>query len=210
MKIGVITTFDYILFDNYGSALQALAMQELLRSLGHRPFLIRRMEYPEKWLPSWFAPGYAWIGRFLPFLRARLDLYRIKKKLRSSSIRKARFISFFHRHITATPCGLTRAERMKRMPHADAYICGSDQIWDWIEPESKRDMSMYFSSVDRSRCLSYAVSGHWTELGERWIRGVAPYLAGFRALGVREEDGGGAISSVLRIEHVFCERCAAA
>lgn len=48
---------------------------------------------------------------------------------------------------------------------------------------------MYFSSVDRSRCLSYAVSGHWTELGERWIRGVAPYLAGFRAVGVREEDG---------------------
>lgn len=104
-----------------------------------------------------------------------------------SSSRRKRFASFVKRNITLTPIGYTHQERIACLPAADAYICGSDQVWG----DCASDLSCFFPKEDRSKCIVYAASGSWSllEKDEACIAKVGPYLREFRGVGVRESQG---------------------
>lgn len=190
MKIGVITCPDSYLYSNYGTVLQAYALQRALSRLGYDAFLIRRMEYPDKWLPGWLSPAYGLVGRGLPVLRGVMDRIRLRKyRLGGAPSRKRLFRLFVQRHLHVTSCGYTRKERMAWLPHADAYICGSDQIWNVELTGPVADLSLFFGGSDRRRCISYAASAAWNRLGDEWVAVASKYLPEFQAVGVREEDG---------------------
>lgn len=78
---------------------------------------------------------------------------------------------------------------MARLPYADAYVCGSDQVWTHKVSGPAADLSPFFGACDRRRCISYAASAAWGNLGDDWVAVASRYLPEFQAVGVREEDG---------------------
>lgn len=190
MKVGILTSLDLFLYSNFGTVLQAYALQQVLLQAGHSVFHIRRMGYPNKWLPECFSPVYSHVGRSLPVLREMVDRIRLQKwRLGGAPSRKRLFRIFVQRHLHVTPCGYTKEELMARLPYADAYVCGSDQVWNLGEIGPATDLSLFFSGSDRRRCISYAASAPWNSLRDDWVAVASKYLPDFQAVGVREEDG---------------------
>lgn len=185
MKIGILTVPDFLLCSNYGSALQAYALQKVIQRMGHSPFLIRRMEYPANTLSGRWSWLYGAVGRFCPVLRGRLDKWRLCKMMPRAGMG----VSFMEEYMSSTSCGYTGEERMRRMPSADAYVCGSDQVWNHTVEGKNKDLSLYFSSCDRNKCIAYAVSAAWNRLGAPWIEVASESLPSFHAVSVREDDG---------------------
>lgn len=69
-------------------------------------------------------------------------------------------------------------------PKADAFICGSDQIWNF---KYRRDLTYFFDFVNKkdSRIIAYApsIADPWNDKDAEFI---APYLRRFDSLSVRE------------------------
>ncbi|MDF7807636.1 polysaccharide pyruvyl transferase family protein [Pontiellaceae bacterium B12219] len=140
MKIGIIT-FHRVL--NYGAVLQAYALCEALKSLGHDPFLI---DYEPEALRR--------IYRNFPIGRLFFTPAQI-----SYLLRWRRFNSFFGKNLVCSPRSYHQlAELEENPPEADAYICGSDQIWcpKWLGERYDPAFFLRFGKV-RKR-ISYAAS----------------------------------------------------
>lgn len=121
MKVGIVTLQFHT---NYGGILQAWALQEMLKRLGHEPILLRHPGYQAPWL---FQP-LAILRRAM--LRARGCDVPLLARIHDA--RMERKISTFHRfRISKSPiladCG--DRERFVRKSGICAVIAGSDQIW---------------------------------------------------------------------------------
>lgn len=188
MKINIISCQGSLIYGNFGSALQAHALQAVLKQLGHEPLLILSMNFPLRGFPEWVETIYSSLRFVCPVARRMVDALRLRvSQVGGSRERRRHFADFVKRHICTTPLGYTCKERINHLPKADAYICGSDQIWG----SGAGDMSYFFPAQERRKCLSYAASGSWALLGRdnQWVEKVGPYLREFRAVGVRETDG---------------------
>lgn len=135
MKIGVITFSSSK--DNYGQMLQIYAMQHFLRKLGHECFLIRYLDARKD------DASFKW-NKILIYLR-KFPLYvswYIKRKNdrhlqkaygNSSNNELRRFDKFLFDNVDMTSQMYDAQSILQNPPQADAYVCGSDQIWggDW-------------------------------------------------------------------------------
>lgn len=187
MKINILSTSGFFIYGNYGSALQAHALQKALELLGHEPKLILGMDFSGKKLPTWAQTCFEPMRLFAPIFRHLIDVGRLRFSPMTYRKRHERFTSFIKKYIRITSFGYTKHERIHHLPTADAYICGSDQIWGM----NPIDMSFFFPRIDRRKCMSYAASGPWPvlERHDNWVQEVGPYLRDFRAVGVREING---------------------
>lgn len=188
MKINIISCPSCYIFGNFGSALQAHALQMVLKQMGHDPLLVLSMDFPSHRFPSWAERCYSALRVYAPFVRRVTDAVRLGlNAIVGARSRRKLFASFVRRYLSVTSFGYTRQERIDCLPAADAYICGSDQILG----ACAADMSCFFPKVNRSQCIAYAASGSWPllEQNEACIKRVGPYLREFRGVGVRESQG---------------------
>ncbi len=112
-KIGIITFHSSL---NNGAILQAYALSECLKSLGHEAFFI---DYQPDYRTKQFRWSWAYCG---------LNLVNIIYPL----LRK-RFGEFTAEYLILTTRQYrTIEELVGDPPEADAYICGSDQIWNHL------------------------------------------------------------------------------
>lgn len=126
MKVAVISFT--LSKENYGSILQCYALQQVLRQLGHEPVHIRYREPLE-------VPSFK-LGKLLTYLR-QLPTYAqwyftrrmLKRHARTAPTIDRRFDDFIARHLCVTPEIFTPDTLASNPPQADAYVCGSDQIW---------------------------------------------------------------------------------
>jgi len=144
MKIGIMTFHRAC---NYGAVLQAYALQRYLNSCGHQSYFI---DYDGLNKPPFFR---RYIGRSI---RNTLD------KLNSgmTDIRMQMLFSSFARNNLVCGSHYDSIEALcSNPPEADAYICGSDQIWnpDIVAHEA---YSAYWLDFGRPevRRISYAAS----------------------------------------------------
>lgn len=148
MKVGILT---YHAAHNYGSALQAYALQQTIRSLGHdveiidfRPEVQRRIYRP------FYRKG------FRPLLKA-FALPRLAIQDRRKWHRFERFIAS-HLNISEQ---MIRDPR--QLPEAiaaggyDAIVCGSDQIWNPAAIEFS-EAWLLPTIPDQVRLIAYAPS----------------------------------------------------
>lgn len=182
MRIGISTWFHY---ENYGTILQAVALQQYLRDLGHEVFLLN-------YIPT-------------PVSRENINLKRkikIKKKISNKigiqllNVSKVKWKHGFNKKslgfkkMIQEYCVLTseihnREEAKKICKHFDVLICGSDQIWNpnWLD-------GFYFLQFaeESTKKIAYAPSFGVSQvkLSSREI--IRKYLLSFDCITVREKQ----------------------
>lgn len=186
MKIGVITFWQSK--DNYGQLLQCFAMQRFLQKMGHDAFLIRYQSKPiEEARFKWEHIG-KYICRLPTYVSLFLAQMRNKKNERlyaNTNINKDRhFDRFLRDNLKCTDLVYTEEMINNDPPIADAYICGSDQIWggDWA----------YFLSFapDSTKKIAYAPSfGGLSMFTADYEEKMIKLLSRFDFLGIREKGG---------------------
>ncbi len=179
MRIGILTFQRAI---NYGAVLQAYALQQTLRSLGHEVWVINyRQPRVERTDRRPFLKGDKW--RLLKefHLRSFLNFDREKKKTLE---RRERFDDFLNKYLCLTElCG------PENIPDFDIYIVGSDQVWnssicDGLDPVFWGK----FKRPDNSRFVSYAASTSVDDLKKQSHLELQNLLKNFSYISVREKE----------------------
>ena len=178
-RIGVLT---FLHNDNYGSALQAYALQRVIREIGydcvHLDYQPDRKE------------------KILNLLRSGNNVKLILEGMRKRSVRTGQagarrkseaFPVFYSRKMELTQRCRNAGELRQACTSFDTLVCGSDQIWNpvWLNPA-------YFLTFARHnvRKIAYAPSlGIQTLPAASKIRKIRTWTRGFSAISVRETEG---------------------
>ena len=93
---------------------------------------------------------------------------------------------FIRNYIPLTEREYHRSDIETNPPFADAFICGSDQIWNF---KYRCDLTYFFdfADKDKSKIIAYApsIADPWTDEKAAFI---APYLKRFDCLSIREQE----------------------
>ena len=118
-KVGIVT---FHCSYNYGSVLQAFALQTFLSESGWDASII---DYRSKDFDAYrIIPNKCSRGEIVRALRVFTFL---PKYLR----RKNSFVGFWHRYLKLTPKTYSDARKLIELnKDYDAFVCGSDQIWN--------------------------------------------------------------------------------
>ena len=173
MKIDIITLHAV---QNYGSALQAFATQEILKQHGCDVTVInyvRENVRPENLMKTWSK------GNFLKAVAIFPTILRWKKV----------FAGFTQEYLNLSNKVYTDEEDFAAYPlSADAYCTGSDQVWNsqWnkgILP------CLYLSFIPKSQYkFSFAASFGQDHLDEDEVLKTKPFLDEYRKISVREDS----------------------
>ena len=187
MKLAVMTWYHY---RNYGTALQAAAMQAALRDMGHEPQLIQYRPCGYfRTLPDYSIPEF---GRRIHNKLTRTpepEPRRFKSELRDRA-----FDTFLERNIKFTEPCRTLSDLELLNDKFDAFICGSDQVWSPLA----YDQHYYLNFVrNNAKKIAYASSMGTKEIRDRYIKAdISRLLDGFGALSAREASGARLISEL--------------
>ena len=178
MKIGILTFHSEV---NYGSVLQAFAMQTHLEGLGHDVVIIDKYEDAANSRllgPFCWKSSKAWVCYIIRALLFSGGFARLRRHLKT--------IRMIRKYLKRTPYHFFKWEDAPRNLGVDMISVGSDQVWNPI-------------IVDPSDYLLKNVPGavpgiaYAASIGRRDLRAdlLPEYEAGFRrfvAIGVREEE----------------------
>lgn len=201
MKIGIITIID----NNYGNRLQNFATHQLLCKYGD----VYSIRFEEK---IFFNNKKRTIAQFTPsHLKLAVDsrllnIYHLSNRKMNFASR----LAFFLKHKEQIKSAIAKRDEKFRVfddnnirfesellhltgdddepwvKSYDAWVCGSDQIWNPMYPTATRNAFLQFAQKERRIALSPSIGLSDTDamLPEypQWINGI-PYLS------VREERG---------------------
>lgn len=183
MKIGIITWFKY---ENYGTALQALALQKYLRTNGFDVDLINYTIEEKKKKKN--------LKHLFPRIILKLNKIRYKNLFLSKT---EKFKSIIYDNCNVTKEVTNVEEYIKLCNSYDIVIFGSDQIWnpDVYHP-------FYFANFDEIKCklVAYAPSFGMNHIPEDKIEELKKALSRFSSIAVREEDGCKIIKQLIDID----------
>lgn len=171
MKIGILT---FHCAYNYGAVLQAFAMQEYLRSIGHESYII-------DYRPGYMKERYErhtirhWLGRSLSttFTKVFTEPFLIWSRCR----RYDKFESFIQNRLKLVPINGNYS--------FDAIVLGSDQIWQPSLTGGSFD-GMFLGEGFSCGSFSYAASSRINKLTEAESAYLMQRLNELKAIGVRE------------------------
>lgn len=173
-------TVTWISYHNFGTFLQAYALQQTLLRLGYKNKIISdRHRIPPSWLP--------------PRENAlRAIKSKIKRLLRGQSTSDQLYNDFRQKHLLID----TETDAAKLNTKYEIMLCGSDQIWS---PYLKFD-SFYYLDFFQGRKVAYAPSIGTDRWSVEYISNTAPLLRQFSSISVREADSANALSRELGCE----------
>ncbi len=187
-SVGIVTIFDC---DNYGAELQAYALPRALRGRG---FDARLIDYPFYKSPRFrrtplaapalpLAPANALKERVMAARRACLRRLAGKAARR----RDAAFAAF-RASIPRTEPFLSFDDLLRAPPAFDAYLTGSDQVWN---PRMGATLRPYFLDFlpEGARRLAYAASFGVSALPPPVEAQYRRWLSRYEAIGCREASG---------------------
>ena len=172
MKIGIVTFHRAL---NYGAVLQAFALQTFLYQKGHAPFIIdhhhgSRHEGVRKY-----------IGRTFKETLARWTFIR----------REIVFLNFGRRYLFISKQAYVREQDLiDNPPVADAYISGSDQIWNPNFLHHRKDERAFLLEfgMSKTRRIAYAASFGVSSLPPDWSFRFAQHLKRYNYVSIREKN----------------------
>lgn len=198
-KIGIVTYHHH---SNYGTMLQALALQEKIRLLGYEPEHINYVQKPP--LPR----------RELIKLRLkRLPHYifgygKYKQKERAARLKRPideEFERFYRKYISVGARKYVgHAPLEKDPPIYDGYVVGSDQTWNPYVGRCPRGNYLTFVKDDRKKGC-YAPSLPANKLTKEHEEFLGCELSKFPFLSCREKSGADMIEKITgrSVEHVL-------
>lgn len=181
MKIAVITLHHV---RNYGSMLQTYATQRALSDLGHDVEIID------------FIPKGLTLKTGIDTIAARSNpLVRIVRKISAAvvfAVQQMSMIRFLKKNVSLTRKTYHNYTELKKAPPlADAYLSGSDQIWNTQNANLPEDILAYYLQFapENAKRIAYASSIGKDAFSEEEKANVSHWLSSFKAIGVRESHG---------------------
>lgn len=193
MRVGILTYWTST--DNYGQILQCFALENFLRQQGHEAFLIRYSPVFQK-------------DNIVVRIKRNLSLKKILSRLSGQSgqghkadrherelfeknamlNKERKFDEFREKHIIASEeCFHSLKELKKHPPVAEAYICGSDQVWNNSLLKSETGAWFLNFGDKYTKRISYAAS-IGRNLKDEELKAFRKYLRKFDAISVREKS----------------------
>lgn len=177
MKVATLTFHGA---HNYGSVLQAYALSKQLELMGNEVEIINLRPQSQKKMYSLSKPAPNMVYKFYN------RLVNGKRKKRWNEFE--RFIQNVlpvTKKEYATTWELSEAEF-----DYDAYVCGSDQIWNPVCPDFETAYYLQFLSEESgAKKISYAPSFGRSEFDEKVEEQIAKWVNNFDAVSVREAKG---------------------
>ena len=183
-KVGIITLHRSA---NYGSVLQAYALQEKIKSLGYK---VKIIDYwPIRYTVLSMLKG---LKNKTELLRKNF-LVRVMARtvlLPSYLMRFRVFKMFVKKYLDLTDYQYTKEEDLEqKQPIFDIYCTGSDQVWN-SEWNGGVDKPMFLSfAPDNAKKIAYAASFGKDGLAKEEIEETRDLLQRYAAISVRELDG---------------------
>lgn len=188
-KIGIITFHAAY---NFGSVLQAYALQEYLRKKGFEVEIINYRMKEQKNCYKMFRTDYG----VKIFLNDTLGIFYLNKKIE----RKKSFEQFISNYLVLTQEFADPIEFSEYNDKYDVYISGSDQIWNKHANELHnvewKYMEPYLLNKIYGRKISYASSiGNMKD--DRELNQLIEYIRDYHRISMREEASAKLISKYL-------------
>lgn len=186
MKAGVIT---FHRANNYGAILQTWALQKVIKDFGidacvinYHPEIIDKLYDPLNCKTGLLRK----IGRVRQYLRNKDSLIRYDK-----------FISFNNHNLNLLGNFINYEELRNAKLNLDAYIVGSDQVWNEIHTGGfDPAYFLQFTEKDRKR-IAYAASVGRDYFNQKYIDQYKQCLQTFHAVSVRERSLANAVSELV-------------
>ncbi|HIY37457.1 MAG TPA: polysaccharide pyruvyl transferase family protein [Candidatus Paraprevotella stercorigallinarum] len=175
-KVGIITMHKVI---NYGSALQAYALQRTIEKLGYDCEIIDYIYPNEYHLSQWLKMPFwkSWILFIIQLLYGFPQKKRIKL-----------FEAFYSRFLKLSPtCYQSREQLQNNPPHYDIYVTGSDQVWN--PKYIVGDTSFMLSFVSNVPKIAYSASFATDSIPDEYRKLYKTCLNEYAAIAVREQKG---------------------
>lgn len=184
-KVVIITMHKVV---NFGSALQAWALQETIRKIGHESFLIDYL-YPNKYYYDNVPKSNVVRESLFQRLKYKSIIVSIKKKYLYKTVsQKNLFKEFWNKHFLLTN-SYDSIEALKNdPPSADVYMTGSDQVWN---PKTMYGDPAFFLDFgsDAVPRISYAASFGTNIIPDEYKDSYVYFLSKYKRLGIREKSG---------------------
>lgn len=180
MKAGLLT-FHHA--HHYGAQLQAYALMKAIAGAGADCEIINYVRIDTTEGNRLFKKGLS-ARSLLSNANTLLNYGKLKR-------RYERFEQFVHRDMKLSPKFYgTWEELAKDAPEYDAYVCGSDQIWNpLIYKENTYDPAFFAAFARNGKKVAYAPSFGISEIPEDKREELKRYLDTFDCLSVREKQG---------------------
>ncbi|MGD9420058.1 MAG: polysaccharide pyruvyl transferase family protein [Verrucomicrobiota bacterium JB025] len=176
MKLGILT---YHAAHNYGAALQALGLQAELSRLGHDPEFIHYYPTASELNNQYRRKAHSLGGV------ARNAAYAFARPLLNR--RFQRFNQFRDEHFNLGNRYRSFEELNEHPPEYDAFICGSDQIWNFTQGASP---TYFLRFVPESKpAIAYAPSFGRTFDPSDAPDDLSSWISRFQFLSAREDSG---------------------
>lgn len=169
---------------NYGAILQNYALQKYLSKQGHNPFLIRYVEKIQ--------------GNV--FFKIKVVISKMKKRIvvakkSCSKDENRNFDDFIKKNMNVSPrIYIGYKELTNDPPEADAYIAGSDQVWNFYNTKldiCRDNIHAYFLDFGKEniRRMSYAASWDPKYVSDEQLLEIRPLINKLDYVSVREKKG---------------------
>lgn len=195
MKVGLCTPYKV---DNYGTKLQAYAVQEKIKSLGYDVEIVnfdRRSDHRFIKLLKRYANKEYLAGKLKKKSDARMNDALLRANL---TIRKDAINSFDKSHYKLTPLIKGYSALCHYSDQCDAIICGSDQIW---LPGSINNPTTTLEFTSKScKRIAFAPSFGISNIPDNRKKEYTKFLKEFDALSVREIKGAEIIKELTGID----------
>lgn len=172
MRVGILTYHDA---DNYGAVLQAFALKESIRLMGHNAEII---DYKCPFIEN----GY---NSF--FINSWFDCLKVMIRLPKYNIMRKRFKEFRTVNLNLSRKIYTMDNKDDLNAEYDVFVVGSDQVWNYSLNQMDATYLLDFAEMSKKR-ISYAASTKLRTL-PKWAAIIYKfYLEKFDAIGVREKS----------------------
>lgn len=189
MKIGIVTWFHY---ENYGTVLQAYALQKFLKSNGYNCIMVNYIPISNK---TFFEKIKS--GNLKHRATSKIESYKIKllgANIKEMLMKKSKaFDKFVTNNIDFTSKVQTSSELYKLNETIDCFICGSDQIWN---PENFNGVYYLNFVKDENKKISYAPSFGVSHIPMPKQEEIRQLVNRFDWLSVREERGASILKEI--------------
>lgn len=190
-KVGIIT---YHSAYNFGSALQAYATQQIIKSLGCETYIINYK------IP--FQRDYYGLLGYGKGLKAPLKKLMMVPQLSDRKKRAVRYEHFINYQMNLTEEISSPEEAKKFKDSFDVYVSGSDQIWNFHSNEyihaGMEYMKPYLLHFTEKKKISYASSV--VNMTDEELVKLKLELEKFSAISARERSAAQSLSKLLKIE----------